>query len=147
MKTRTLTLRTKEEKETIKRLWADNLALPKPKSGKAFAEELGIKHTSFYYIVDPEYREKARERAMLRSRSKGVGIRQDVIWEVDPKVKELQLNNGFGLKDFLYSMKRFIDDYEKLVKEREAYKKTMESLQIRTGKLMEDIDNLARRGN
>ena len=143
MNTRTLTLRTKEEKETIRRLWAENLASPKPKSGKAFAEELGIKHTTFYYTVDPEYREKARERAMLRSMSKGVGIRQDTV----PEAKEPSLNNGFGLKDFLYSMKRFIDDYEKLVKEREAYKKTMESLQIRTGKLMEDIDNLARRGN
>ena len=147
MKTGKFTFRTKEEKETIRRLWAENLASPKPKSGKAFAEELGIKPNTFYYIVDPEYREKARERHQLRRGSKGVGIRQDVIWEVDPKVKELQLNNGFGLKEFLYSMKRFIDDYEKLVKEREAYKKTMESLQIRTGKLMEDIDNLARRGN
>ena len=137
------TRRTEEEKETIKRLWADNLALPKPKSGKAFAEELGIKLTTFYYIVDPEYHEKARERAMLRRRSKGHGIRQDTV----PEVKEPSLNNGFGLKEFLYGMKRLFDDYEKLVKEREAYKRTMESLQIRTGKLMEDIDNLARRGN
>ena len=143
MKTRTLTLRTKEEKETIKRLWADNLALPKPKSGIAFAEELGIKPNTFYYTVDPKYREKARERAMLRRGSKGIGVRQDII----PEVKEPSLNNGFGLKEFLYGMKRLFDDYEKLVKEREAYKRTMESLQIRTGKLMEDIDNLARRGN
>ena len=143
MNTRTLTQRTEEEKKTIRRLWAENLASPNPKSGKAVAKELGILPSTFYYIVEPKYIEKARKRAMLRRGSKGIGVRQDII----PEVKEPSLNNVFGLKEFLYGMKRLFDDYEKLVKEREVYKRTMESLQIRTGKLMEDIDNLARRGN
>src|SRR3990167_4810140 len=143
MNTGKFTLRTKEEKETIRRLWADNLASPNPKSASSIAKELGIMHSTFFYIIDPQYREKARERAMLRRESKGHSIRQDTV----PEAKEPSLNNGFGLKEFLYGMKRLFDDYEKLVKEREVYKRTMESLQVRTGKLMEDIDNLARRGN
>ena len=69
MNTGKFTLRTKEEKETIRRLWADNLASPNPKSASSIAKELGIIHSTFFYIIDPQYREKTPHTHPLHQRS------------------------------------------------------------------------------
>ena len=85
-------------------------------------------------IINPEYAEKERERVRaMRSKAKNRV-------EVAP-------TNRFDLSGFINGLEYLITDYRKLTKERESYKKSVELLQVRTGKLLEDMDNLARRGS
>ena len=134
MPKRVMVYRTPEEKDTIRKIWAENLASQNPKTMHQVGRELGIPGSSFMLIINPEYAEKERERVRaMRSKAKNRV-------EVAP-------TNGFDLSGFINGLEYLITDYRKLTKERESYKKSVELLQVRTGKLLEDMDNLARRGS